>query len=118
MTLQSDVIIIEANAICFALIIIIVFLLRDIADCSKFHRTQPFESQTFENDMKHKPGKARIGIIYSENSLFSSESTNLAHYLCGLLSSTGYADIFIHVCMNVSVYIWMNVCMYRCMYIS
>jgi hypothetical protein len=35
----------------------------------------------------------RVAIIYSENVHFSSESKNLAHYLCGLLSASGYAQI-------------------------
>eukprot|EP01039_Chlorochromonas_danica_P000075 gene75-82_t len=35
-----------------------------------------------------------VGIIYSENVHYSSESKNLAHYLCGLLSASGYAQIF------------------------
>lgn len=42
--------------------------------------------------MAKKAGK--VAIIYSENVHYSSESKNMAHYLCGLLSSTGYAQIF------------------------
>jgi len=39
-----------------------------------------------------KAGK--VAIIYSENHRDSSESKNMAHYLCGLLSASGYAQIF------------------------
>ena len=36
---------------------------------------------------------ARVAIVYSDNERSSAESRNLAHYLCGLLTETGYADV-------------------------
>lgn len=39
-----------------------------------------------------KAGK--VAIVYSENENSSSESKNLAHYLCGLLSASGFAQIY------------------------
>jgi hypothetical protein len=35
----------------------------------------------------------KVAIIYSDEQRQSSESRNLAHYLCGLLSTSGYAQI-------------------------
>jgi hypothetical protein len=38
---------------------------------------------------------ATVGIIFSESEKFSNESRNMAFYLTGLLSSSGYAKIFL-----------------------
>ena len=38
--------------------------------------------------------KANIGIIFSHSDKFSNESKNLSHYLCGIISSTAFANIF------------------------
>lgn len=38
--------------------------------------------------------KPRVGIVYSQSEKNSRESLNLANYLCGLLSASGYAEIF------------------------
>ncbi len=37
---------------------------------------------------------AKVGIVYSDNGRQSGESKHLAHYLCGLLSTSGYAQIY------------------------
>lgn len=37
--------------------------------------------------------RPRVGIVYSESSDGSNESKNLAHYLCGCLSTTGHATM-------------------------
>lgn len=48
----------------------------------------------FSNNNKHKVQKVgRVAIVYSDTERHSAESRNLAHYFCGLLSSSGYADI-------------------------
>ena len=36
---------------------------------------------------------AKVAIVYSENHRYSNDSKNLAYYLCGLLSTSGYAQI-------------------------
>lgn len=36
---------------------------------------------------------AKVAIIYSDDERQSAESRNLAHYFCGLLSASGYADM-------------------------
>lgn len=41
--------------------------------------------------MSKKAGK--VAIVYSENEDNSTESKHLAYYLCGLLSSSGFASI-------------------------
>lgn len=38
--------------------------------------------------------KPKVGIVYSQTDVFSGESVNLANYFCGLLSSSGYSEIF------------------------
>lgn len=38
--------------------------------------------------------KPKVGIIFSQTDKFSGESLNLASYLCGLLSTSGYSDIY------------------------
>jgi len=38
--------------------------------------------------------KPKVGIIFSQTSRFSAESVNLAEYFCGLLTETGYADVY------------------------
>lgn len=38
--------------------------------------------------------KPRVAIIYSESEKQSLESKNLAHYLCGMLSKSGYAQMY------------------------
>lgn len=44
--------------------------------------------------MSRKPQKVgKVAIVYSDNISQSSESKNLAHYFCGLLSTSGYADV-------------------------
>jgi hypothetical protein len=35
----------------------------------------------------------RVGVIYTESAEASAESRSLAHYVGGLLASTGYADV-------------------------
>ena len=37
--------------------------------------------------------KPKVGIIYSQSDEYSCESMNLAYYLCGLLSNSGYSEI-------------------------
>ena len=37
---------------------------------------------------------AKVAIVYSDDEAESAESRNLAHYFCGLLSASGYSDIF------------------------
>lgn len=37
---------------------------------------------------------AKVAIVYSDNIRQSGESKHLAHYLCGLLSTSGYAQIY------------------------
>jgi len=37
--------------------------------------------------------KPKVGIIYSQTDEYSCESMNLAYYLCGLLSNSGYSEI-------------------------
>jgi len=39
--------------------------------------------------------RARAAIIYSHNRDSSGESRQLAHYLCGLLASTGYCYVYL-----------------------
>jgi len=36
-----------------------------------------------------------VSIVYSESTGHSSESKNLAHYLCGLLANAGYSNLFL-----------------------
>jgi hypothetical protein len=36
----------------------------------------------------------KVGIIFSQTDRFSAESINLADYICGLLTDTGYADVY------------------------
>jgi hypothetical protein len=38
--------------------------------------------------------KPKVGIVFSQTDRFSSESFNLANYFCGLLSASGYSEIF------------------------
>mmetsp|Transcript_25189 Transcript_25189/g.41974 ORF Transcript_25189/g.41974 Transcript_25189/m.41974 type:complete len:483 (+) Transcript_25189:186-1634(+) len=38
--------------------------------------------------------KPKVGIIFSQTDQFSGESANLAAYFCGLLSETGYCDLY------------------------
>ena len=38
--------------------------------------------------------KPKVGIIFSQTDRFSGESMNLANYFCGLLSASGYSEIF------------------------
>lgn len=38
--------------------------------------------------------KPRVAILYSDSEKQSLESKNLAHYLCGLLSKSGYAQMY------------------------
>lgn len=38
--------------------------------------------------------KPKVGIVFSQTDRFSSESLNLANYFCGLLSASGYSEIF------------------------
>jgi hypothetical protein len=48
----------------------------------------------FSNNKPHKVQKVgKVAIVYSDTERHSAESRNLAHYFCGLLSSSGYADI-------------------------
>ena len=37
--------------------------------------------------------KPKVGIIYSQSDEYSCESMNLAYYICGLLSHSGYSEI-------------------------
>lgn len=43
--------------------------------------------------MKKVEKIAKVGIVYSDDEQQSAESRNLAHYFCGLLSASGYADM-------------------------
>lgn len=38
--------------------------------------------------------KPKVGIVFSQTDKFSGESLNLASYFCGLLSSSGYSEIY------------------------
>lgn len=38
--------------------------------------------------------KPKVGIVFSQTDRFSGESLNLANYFCGLLSASGYSEIF------------------------
>lgn len=44
--------------------------------------------------MSQKRNKPKVGIVYSQTDKFSCESMNLAYYLSGLLSKSGYSDIY------------------------
>jgi hypothetical protein len=37
---------------------------------------------------------AKVGVVYSDNTRQSTESKHLAHYLCGLLTAGGWANVF------------------------
>lgn len=39
--------------------------------------------------------KANVGLLYSESHTQSSESKNLAHYIAGLLATSGYVNVFL-----------------------
>jgi len=43
--------------------------------------------------MQSRRIKPKVGIIYSQSDEFSCESMNLAYYICGLLSNSGYSEI-------------------------
>jgi hypothetical protein len=38
--------------------------------------------------------KPKVGIVYSQTDTFSRESLNLASYMCGMLSVSGYSEIY------------------------
>lgn len=38
--------------------------------------------------------KPKVGIVFSQTDRYSGESLNLANYFCGLLSTSGYSDVY------------------------
>ena len=63
--------------------------------CIERSKDSAMSASIFSNNRTNKKIQkvGKVAIVYSDTDRNSAESRNLAHYFCGLLSSTGYADI-------------------------